>query len=340
MHLGKLSSLLGLAVCLASFDFGGCRVSGSQRVGQYVDRQTAVVKSPEGFAGNDDCWRTSWCYACLVIIHEKDQRLYERLKTEHNLDISLVKKFLDYFHDNCVRDDGWRRATTLSPDFSRDQLVPLLYLLACVKEYGADDVQPVAKAVLADLVRLVKKHGAVSRTPGGKVGGNLRYVIDVLGDRSGVSLVGGTVRSLHKAEFSAALRAHSLLVQLPSDDLATRDDYSVFNSLALVTLQCVVWGASDGDVRDWRANYRQHADKGWGPAFRIVSGRSLDDNEIEKYYSAHIKGDQDNDIIMGQRPHKYLSGHFPQPQFGQSGASGEWLVLDYVILKGLQLAWR
>jgi hypothetical protein len=63
-------------------------------------------------------------------------------------------------------------------------------------------------------------------------------------------------------------------------------------------------------------------------------------NEIDAYRTAHIKSDQDNDIILAQRPHKYISDKFPALQLSQTGGEGQWLVLDYLILKGLELAWR
>jgi hypothetical protein len=192
-------------VCIVAASVASANAA--QRYDQYINRQTGVVRPPEGFATNDDCWRTSWVYASLVVIRANDQQLYERLKADHGLDISLVKTFLTYFRDNCIGGDAWKRPTTLTPDFSRDQLTPLLYLLACIHVHGPDDCRPAAKDILQDLVRIVKKRGAVSNTSGGNVDGNLRYVIDVVAHKFGVDFVGGTLRGIHKALFSGALKA-------------------------------------------------------------------------------------------------------------------------------------
>jgi len=127
------------------------------------------------------------------------------------------------------------------------------------------------------------------------------------------------------------------MAQLPWEELATMDDYSVFNALAVVSVTCIKWGKDDNDVDAWRANYRLHADRGWGPSFRIVASRSLDESQIEDYYTAHITHDMDKDIIMAQRPHKYLKGDFG-PYL--KGGPGQWPVLDFVILKGLRLVWQ
>ncbi len=189
-----------------------------------------------------------------------------------------------------------------------------------------------AKDIVARLIALDKSKGAVSNSSQGKLQDNLRYCIDVVAHLYGVHYVDGATRGLYKKEFGAALKAYSHQVQLPGA-LATQDDFSVYNSLALVTLQGVVWGKDDHDVKAWRANFNQHADKGWGPAFRIVSGRSIDDATIDKYSTMRMSRSQDNDIILGQRPSKYLKGTFPP-------TSGDWLVLDYVNLKGLRLAWQ
>jgi hypothetical protein len=326
-----------LTMCLTVS--GRVTLCADQRYGQYIDRKTGVVKAPKGFAKNDDCWRTSWFYGSLLVIHAKDPALYKRLKEMHGVDVASIRTFLTYFRDHCLDDKGWKRPTTLTSDFSRDQLVPLLYLLACVKAYGPAECQPLAKTILSHLVEMVKKRGAISAKEHGKIGRNLQYVIDVLSGKYEVPFLDGTERGFCKHHFSLALKAHNAQAQLPGD-LATEGDYSVFNTLSLVTVQCIMWGKKDDDVKTWRRNYRIHADKGWGPAFRIVSGRTVRTHDIDAYCNAHITREQDNDIVLSQRPHKFLSGDFPKPQFRQIGKEGEWLVLDFVILRGLQLTWQ
>jgi hypothetical protein len=321
---------------LAPILFIGEARADAQRCSQYIDAESGVVKRPEreGWTDpyGDGVWRSSWFYASLLVIRAKDPGVYDRLRTEHGVSTDQAGLFLAYFRDHCTGGDEWKLPKNDSQKFSRDQLAPLLYLLACVHAY-APEHETVAKDIVTRLIALDKSEGAVSDSPQGKVRDNLRYCIDVVAHLYGVHYVSGAMRGLYKVEFGAALKADSLLVQVPADRLATMDDYSVFNSLALVTLQGVAWGKDDGDVKDWRANYRQHADKGWGPAFRIVSGRSIDDASINNYYTMRMGRSQDNDIILAQRPSKYLKGIFPP-------TSGDWLVLDYVILKGLRLAWQ
>jgi hypothetical protein len=316
------------------------QVIAGQKYAQYIDAETKVVRAPHGFATGDDAWRSSWFYASLLLIHAKDVDLYNQLQRDHGLDVGDVKKYLTYFRDKCTGGDAWKRATTLEATFSRDQLSPLLYLLCCIKQLRMSDCEPLAKDILNDLVRLVKQRGAVSNTAAGAVDGNMRYVIDVVCRKYGIEYLTGNVRALYKRHFGLALKAHSLIVQLPVEELATMDDYSVFNALGLVTLQCLAWGKDDENVKKWRANYRQHADKGWGPAFRITSGRSQSTDEVKAYAHAFIIREDDNDIVMAQRPVKYLQEKFPQAQLRRNGVSGEWLVLDYIILRGLELAWK
>ena len=86
----------------------------TQRYSQYVDDVSGVVKAPPGFANNDDCWRSSWFYASLLVIHEKDNVLYHHIAKQHSVDLNQLTTFLRYFRENCVSDEGWKRATTLS----------------------------------------------------------------------------------------------------------------------------------------------------------------------------------------------------------------------------------
>jgi hypothetical protein len=153
----------------------------------------------------------------------------------------------------------------------------------------------------------------------------------------GIDYLHGPRRDICKLAFSTALSLNNLLAQMPLRDLATQDAYSVFNALGLVSGACVKWGKGDKDVDVWRKNYRVHADKGWGPAFRITSGRSCSAMDVDGYRTAYITRDLDNDIIIAQRPAKYLSGEF---SVDTTPGQGKWLLLDYVVLKALQLLWQ
>jgi len=271
------------------------------------------------------------------VIKAKDRAAYDKLKRDHDVDEALVVRFLGYFRDRCTDRDEWTLPKNPSQNFSGDQLAPLLYLLASVDGYGSDETKNIAKDILQRLIELDNRHGALSGSPQGQIRDNQRYAIDIACRMYDIDYLKGFRRDVCKSEFSAALALNNLLAQLPWQELATQDAYSVFNALALVSEACIKWSKDDKDVDSWRKNYRVHADKGWGPAFRIVSGRSFNASDIEAYATAYISRSQDNDIIMAQRPAKYLSGDFkPDPDSGPN----RWLVLDYVVLKSFQLLWQ
>ena len=115
------------------------------------------------------------------------------------------------------------------------------------------------------------------------------------------------------------------------------NDYSAFNALAALSFHAVYRGKEDNDLRELRAAFRRIADDNWGPAFRIVSGRSYEPHHIESFASAHVTRDLDNDIIMAQRGRKLRDGTLHTKL---SGGDGQWLVLDYVILKALDRLWN
>lgn len=313
----------------------------TQRYAQYIDQESAVVKRPEGAGWSDPfgdgVWRSSWFYSSLLIIKGKDTTAFQQICNDHGITEGLVGGFLSYFRDNCAGTDGWMLPKNPSQKFSGDQLAPLLYLSASANAFGADEAKGAAQAILQKLIDLDRRHGAISDTHQGQIRDNQRYAIDIVCRMYGIDYLRGIRRDACKLAFSTALALNNQLAQLPWQDLATRDDYSVFNALGLVSEACIKWGKDDEDVDTWRKNYRVHADRGWGPAFRITSGRSFSLSDIDEYASTYITRDQDNDIILAQRPAKYLSGEFaPDTNPGPN----KWLVLDYVILKGLQLLWQ
>ncbi|QEH39278.1 hypothetical protein OJF2_78930 (plasmid) [Aquisphaera giovannonii] len=315
-------------------------VATTERFAQYLDPESGVVTKPEGegwddFYG-DAVWRSSWLFASLLAIRSGEPATYERLQREQGLDVVQGEHFLRFFRDHCTGGDEWKIPKNDSQRFSGDQLAPLLYLVSSVYAYGSDAAKAVARDLLQRLIGLDERIGALSSSSSGTIRDNQRYVIDINCRMYDIDYLSGPRRDVCKGSFSAALKANNFMAQLPWEELATMDDYSVFNALAVVSVACVKWGKDDDDVDAWRSNYRLHADRGWGPSFRIVAGRSLEDSSIEDYYTAHITREMDNDIIMAQRPHRYLKGDFG-PQL--KGGPGQWLVLDYVILKGLRLIW-
>ena len=343
-----------------------------QKYGQYVDQESGIVKRPEGGEWNDSpygdgVWRSAWFYASVLVIRALDAHAYDELRSEHQVDAAQAGDFLTYFRDHSLSDDGWRLPKNLHQAFSRDQLVPLLYLLAVVSAH-APEIKGVGGEILSSLGRLEQRGRGVSVEAKGRIGRNIGYMIDVLSDRERYNMIYRTAdlpfwrttagfseqgarrnrRRFYKEMFSLALQAHNLTEQfdasLSGAEMFGRpikletlsDEYSVFNALAALSLQCIAWGKDDADVRRWRANFRLHADHQWGPAFRLVAGRSVSPALIETYRTAHVTRAQDNDIIMAQRPAKIRSGAF---DLTLTGKPGEWLVLDYVVLKALALLW-
>jgi len=333
--------VLSFLICFLTLSSAGELFAATQKYSQYIDAESAVVKRPEGPGWSDPfgdgVWRSSWFYSSLLIIKNKDVHGYDKLKSDHGIDERLVTQFLSYFRDHCTDPDEWSLPKNPTQKFSGDQLAPLLYLLASVNAYGVADAKDVAKDILTKLIELDKQHGALSDSHQGQIRDNQRFCIDIVCSMYGITYLKGFRRDACKFEFAAALALNNQLAQLPWQELATQDAYSVFNALALVSEACIKWGKSNEDVDTWRKNYRVHADKGWGPAFRIVAGRSMDQKDIDAYARSYISRAQDNDIIMAQRPGKYISGDFkPDPIAGPN----KWLVLDYVILRGLELAWQ
>jgi len=308
---------------------------------QYIDKASGVVMKPDkdGFDDpyGDGVWRSSWFYGSLLIIKNKDAGTYNQIVQEHHLDMADLDKFLVYFRDNCTTGDQFTLPKNPSQKFSGDQLAPLLYLLASVNQYGEESSKAAAKTILERLSALVKKKGALSDARKGQILPNQEYLIDLVCKMYGFEHSNGLTRGLQKTAFSAACKAHNIIAQAPDDRIATLDDYAVFNALSLVTVTAMKWGKDDSDVNSWRENYRLHADKGWGPAFRIVSGRSIDDATIDSYKTMYIKRDLDNDIVLSQRPHKFLNNTFPT---SLNSGPGIYRVLDYVILKALQSEWK
>lgn len=330
-----------------------------QKFGQYIDTETGVVKRPEAWNDlfGDGVWRSSWFYASLLIIQKEDDNTYKRLQTEHKVDASMAGKFLKYFRDHSISDHDWKLPKNDSQKFSRDQLVPLLYLLAAVAKY-APEYKDIGRDILKSLGKLEEHGRGVSDSANGSIGRNIGYMVDVLSDSNRYDIIYRTNdmnvwrvtagfnekkakenrRTAYKEAFSLALKAHKISGDWEQiSGLEASDSYSVFNALGATSLQCIAWGKNNGDVTEWRSNFKVHADAGWGPAFKLVVNRKVNDAEIEEYYTAHVTSDQDNDIIMAQRPRKIRDGILHPLQ---KGGDGQWLVIDYVVLKALDLLWK
>jgi hypothetical protein len=331
----------------------------NQRYDQYFDPETGVIMRPPESAGfepyGDGVWRSSWFYASLIVLAAKDASTYQKLQQEHGLDVTMSETFLRYFRDHSISNNGWS-VPKADQKFSRDQLVPLLYLLGAVAAY-----QPALKSIGTDIMKSLSKleedGKPLSNSPQGKIGRNIGYMIDVLADNAryginyrtsdlpaylvpclgNINCAKGNRRKVYKKMFGWAIQAHQLAGWVQgTTGLEVSDEYSVFNALGAGSLQCIAWGKDDSDVKEWRAHFKMFADDGWGPAFRLVAGRSVTDADIDVYYTSYMTRDLDNDIIIAQRPGKIKNGEF-QP--GLLPGPDRWLLLDYVILKGLRALW-
>src|SRR5437773_1314708 len=107
----------------------------SAKIGDYIDPATSVVTNPYENPFDDSVWRSSWFYASLLVLRGKQPAAYNDIIALHGLPADATAKFLAYFSQHGVSDDGW---TVIGSDqkFSTDQLSPLLYLLECVSAFG------------------------------------------------------------------------------------------------------------------------------------------------------------------------------------------------------------
>jgi hypothetical protein len=328
-----------------------------QKYNQYLDEESGVIKQPDpwGDPFGDGVWRSAWFYSSLIILRSLNTPLYNTITTTNGINAEGAGSFLNFFSQNCLSENGWALPKNPSQKFSRDQLVPLLYLLGVVNKFAPEFVD-VGKNILHNLIVLEKNDTGLSNTQKGSIGRNIGYMIDVLCDNARYNLnyrssdltfylvpclgnikcAKGNRRGVYKNMFSLALNAHELGGWIRPSGIDVTDEYSVFNALAAVSLQCVAWGKDDSDVKDWRDNLKLHADDGWGPAFQIVAGRSISDADITAWADAHVTRALDNDIISAQRPVKIRDGILTSDL---KGGVDHWLTLDYVILKALRVLW-
>jgi hypothetical protein len=321
----------------------------SMRIGDYIDAATGVVTNPLENPFGDSVWRSSWLYASLLVIQGKAPAVYDEIAHDHGLDVAMATTFLKYFADHGTGKDGWTVIGS-TQRFSTDQLSPLLYLLECARVFGASEARAAAKVILESLLELERTGKPLSDSPSGKIRSNIGYVIDVLCDSDRYDLTYrttdlpvflvpclGNIKCAHKRRRGAYKEAFSvaLTAQAVGADLG-EDEFSFFNSVALVTLQALAWGPGDQDVKKWRENFHHMADKKGGPAFQIASGAMPANPVVDSLKTATTCRDVDNDVVMSQRPSKFRDGTFPSPTCTTSPRTA---ALDYVILKGLELAW-
>jgi hypothetical protein len=294
----------------------------TQTYNQYIDAENAVVRRPEGDNWTDSpygdgVWRSYWFYASLLVVSALDAATYDWLQTEHHVDASLAGRFLTHFRDHCLSDDSWQLPKHPEQAFSRDQLVPMLYLLAAVSAH-ASEFEGVGGDILRSLGRLEEHGRGVSSEARGSIGHNISYLIDVLSDEQRYNMVYRTsdMTVCGRPPFSTRKNQEEPADLLQGPILPRSQGITCLSSstnpcrvarcseypsswihcqisarcsmLPSVSLQCIAWGKDDHDVQDWRANFKVHADDGWEPAFRLVAGRSINNAEIEAYRSAFV----------------------------------------------------
>lgn len=59
---------------------------------------------------------------------------------------------------------------------------------------------------------------------------------------------------------------------------------------------------------------------------QLVAGRAVNETEIEQYRTAHVTREQDNDIIMAQRPRKIRDGVFDLSRAGGPASGWCWIM--------------
>ncbi|MEQ9379841.1 MAG: hypothetical protein RJP95_03195, partial [Pirellulales bacterium] len=111
--------------------------------GDYIDLESATVMRPTGEKWTDNpfadgCWRSAWFYASLFVLRRFDPATYIKVADRHRVSVSDGERFLIHFADHCTSDNGFSLWKYDEP-YSRDQLCPLLYLLACVERYHGSE---------------------------------------------------------------------------------------------------------------------------------------------------------------------------------------------------------
>jgi hypothetical protein len=331
--------------------------------GDYVERRTGLVTKPTSWSDihGDSVWRSSWLYASLLVIREKDPALYKELRDKHGLDLKYLQSYLDTCLDKVCGDNGWHVPGS-DQKFSRDQLAPMLYMFAAIAVYEHDSaIKTKARKVLLRLNDLEKDGTPLSSSGSGKIGDNLRYVICVLADKDRFDFNYKTAamekwlvpafgdldkakanrRAYYKTTFTAGLEAQRLgSLNYPKQISGVFDETTFFNAIALVTAQSIVWGANDHDVKRWRNTFDHAAKAKFGPGFRLASGADVSKKDLALYREATICRRQDNDIVMAQRAKKYIDNEFPSCRVcdGKKPDQVRHIALDFVILQGLNLA--
>lgn len=101
--------------------------------------------------------------------------------------------------------------------------------------------------------------------------------------------------------------------------------YTIWNSLGLLTMIAIIRGKENSEVASWRPYFEWYGKNGWGPAYKIVSGKAYGWNDVDWY-----KNHKTNRLnIVQQRG----SAHKSSPELGSI------LCLDYPILKALEKVW-
>ena len=278
---------------------------------KYIDSYGSVLDNPR--EPGDSCFHSSYLYASECVFDEN---------------IDKVEKFLVYFSEHCLKHDrliGHPNMYTDKVDkslaFSRDQLSPLLLLLAVVHKYQPQ-LKPYCKKILQKIVDLDHDKGNIAGGHrNGDVNNNLRYIISILCEAYGV----GYGRAKGETWFSKTLAAYELAWRQPLGNWLKPSwkprPYTINNNANLLTVRKLLLNSNRH-----RSNFRWFG-KNWyhGIGYKIIAGLPFNQSEISAYISK-------KSIYMGLFMDRGIES--------VSDEEGYHVCFDYWHLEALRRIWK
>lgn len=286
----------------------------------HIDQHGFVRSAHDGKYG-DSVWRSGWLYfACLSCRGRPS--MVEWLK-RHKIDpTASAAAFLSRFAEVCIKDDRLLVHPDQDQHFSRDQLVPMLMLLAVVS-MRAEEIRPLGLPIIEAIVRLDEKYGAVAPVHQGEINDNLRYIIGKVAKVYGVKYKKAT----NCLPFVAAIAGYEKVWEYLTPFVKPKDrprPYTIFNNAGLLSIIALFYGL-DKDVQSWRKYFDWYAKHGWGVFYQILAGTRYTKVDIEEYEGVrHYTND-----ILSQRG----EDHFDEVRPGHAE------ILDYPILLAMEEIW-
>lgn len=252
---------------------------------KYKDKYSFIV-DPEGSDPNnpgDACWQTAWLYFAYCVLGLEDSEFYtDYCCKEWDSDpILAVENFLDNYYKYCCLHDKMITHPMRQDHFSRDQLSPLLLLISAVRKYQPHLMEK-AKKILKHITVLDNRNqGSLHSDDLSKdnINNANRYVIYCL-----CELYDIPYPPMGEVWFSAALKAYHFSWKIGMEEPRS---YTIWNNLGLFTALFMHSGKY-GKLREY---FTYFADNNWGPAYRIVAGKPVHKEDIERYrnvWTEHI----------------------------------------------------